>query len=186
MLQSADCSSYVRDVYKCFGLELPRNTTWQAAMPALKYDLSLADDDDKKELFDQLSPGAILFFKGHEMLYLGHEQDKYYVISATSSMMYPGGSNKARIRSVVINTLDEKRANGNTWLADLYEAAVPYVANDENVAIPVFKTEEEKAEAEKAANADKAETEAGADAPGEEQAADTGYEEIRFDDTWEY
>ena len=33
MLSSVDCSSYVRDVYKCFGLELPRNTTWQAAMP---------------------------------------------------------------------------------------------------------------------------------------------------------
>ncbi|MBR4574557.1 MAG: SH3 domain-containing protein [Lachnospiraceae bacterium] len=127
MLSSVDCSSYVRDVYKCFGLELPRNTTWQAAMPVERYDITEADDDEKKALLDTLSPGAILFFKGHEMLYLGHEEDRYYVISATSSMMYPGTNDKARVRSVIINTLDVKRANGNTWLSDLYEAAVPYV-----------------------------------------------------------
>lgn len=128
MLSSVDCSSYVRDVYKCFGLELPRNTTWQAAMPVEKYDIAEASDDEKKVLLDTLAPGAILFFKGHEMLYLGHKGDNYYVISSTSSMMYPGTDDKARVRSVIINTLDVKRANGNTWLSDLYEAAVPYVA----------------------------------------------------------
>ncbi len=127
MLSSVDCSSYVRDVYKCFGLELPRNTTWQAAMPVEKYDIAEASDDEKKTLLDTLAPGAILFFKGHEMLYLGHKGDNYYVISSTSSMMYPGTDDKARVRSVIINTLDVKRANGNTWLSDLYEAAVPYV-----------------------------------------------------------
>lgn len=177
MLDSADCSTYVRDVYKCFGLELPRNTTWQAAMPVLKYDLSAAEDDDKKKLFDELDPGAILFFKGHEMLYLGHENDKYYVISSTSSMMYPGGRDKVRIRSVVINTLDEKRANGNTWLTDLNEAAVPYIENPEDLMIPVF-TSEEKPALETAANP--AAEEAG------EPADDKGYEEIKFDDTWEF
>ena len=166
MLSSADCSSYVRDVYKCFGLELPRNTTWQAAMPVLKYDISVADDDDKKELFDSLAPGAILFFKGHEMLYLGHEDDKYYVISSTSSMVNPDAEDKIRVRSVIINCLDAKRANGKTWLADLYEVAVPYVENEENLAIPVFKEEKEEA----------AEVEEG----GSE------YEEVSFDDTWEY
>ncbi|MCR5300992.1 MAG: SH3 domain-containing protein [Lachnospiraceae bacterium] len=128
MLSSVDCSSYVRDVYKCFGLELPRNTVWQSAMPVEKYDISESDDDEKKELLDTLAPGAILFFKGHEMIYLGSDEGRYYVISATSSMMYPGTDDKARVRSVIVNTLDEKRANGNTWLSDLYEAAVPYVS----------------------------------------------------------
>ena len=33
MLNSQDCSGYIRDVYSCFGLDIPRNTTWQAAMP---------------------------------------------------------------------------------------------------------------------------------------------------------
>nr|MCR5733957.1 SH3 domain-containing protein [Lachnospiraceae bacterium] len=147
MLSSADCSSYVRDVYKCFGLELPRNTSWQAAMPVLKYDLSEADDDDKMELFDELPPGTILFFKGHEMLYLGSEDDNYYVISATSSMLDDESGEKRRIRGIIINTLDDaKRMNGNSWLTELYEAAVPYVINEENIAIPIISEKEEEDE----------------------------------------
>lgn len=171
MLSSADCSSFVRDVYKCFGLELPRNTTWQSAMPVLKYDISLADDNAKKKLFNELDPGAILFFKGHEMLYLGHELDKYYVISSTSSMIYPGGADKTRIRSVVINSLDEKRANGNTWIQDLYEVAVPYVENKENLKTPVFSNSKPSAKNK-------------ADDTAEESEA-SRYEEIRFDRSWE-
>ncbi len=175
MLSSADCSSYVRDVYKCFGLELPRNTTWQAAMPVLKYDISVAEDEDKKELFDTLAPGAILFFKGHEMLYLGHEDDNYYVISSTSSMVNPGAEDKIRVRSVIINSLNAKRANGKTWLSELYEVAVPYVENEENLAIPVFKSDEKDA-GDKDGKKDAA----------EEDKEDPGYEEISFDETWEY
>ncbi len=171
MLSSVDCSSLVRDVYKCFGLELPRNTTWQSAMPVEKYDISMADDIDKKELFDKLPAGSILFFKGHEMLYLGENDGNYYVLSATSSMMYPGTKDRARVRSVIINTLEEKRANGNTWLGDLYEACVPYIPNEENILTPVFSIKEKKETA-------KSET--------EEEKTDLPYEEIAFDSSWEY
>ncbi len=143
MLSSSDCSSYVRDVYKCFGLELPRNTNWQAAMPVEKYDLSIAEEADKKGLLDELPAGTLLFFKGHEMIYLGQEDGKYYVISSTSSMMEPEGEEKARIRSVIINTLDAKRANGNTWIGDIYEAALPYIENEKNLSKPVFSSADE-------------------------------------------
>lgn len=180
MLSSTDCSSYVRDVYKCFGLELPRNTTWQSAMPVLKYDISLADDQTKKELLDDIAPGAILFIKGHEMIYLGHQNDEYYVISSSSSMMYPGGLDKARIRSVIINTLDAKRANGKTWMSDLYEVAVPYVENEENLTIPVFANEK------KSGTDDLSNGTADAKDSDKESSEDPGYEEIRFDETWEY
>ncbi|MCR5407052.1 MAG: SH3 domain-containing protein [Lachnospiraceae bacterium] len=178
MLSSVDCSAYVRDIYKCFGLELPRNTTWQAAMPVEKYDLSLADDEDKKKLFDTLPPGSILFFKGHEMIYLGHDGEDYYVISATSSMMNPGTDDKARVRSVIINTLSERRANGNTWLSDLYEAVVPYAPNEENIMIPVFSVKETPA-----AGKGKTDTPAADKEPEEEQLP---YEPISFDKTWDY
>ena len=40
--------------------------------------------------------------------------------------MNPDGSGKQRARSVMINTLDTKRANGNTWLASLDVATIPY------------------------------------------------------------
>lgn len=173
MLASADCSSYIRDVYKCFGLELPRNTTWQSAMPAEKYDITLADTDDRKFLLDTLLPGTILFFKGHEMIYLGSVEDKYYVISSTSSMMDPETDEKMRVRSIVINTLDAKRANGNTWMDDLFEALVPYVPNEDNIITPVFSIEPAPEE-DDTNEADEAEDESGE------------YEKITFDETWEY
>ncbi|MBR5926312.1 MAG: SH3 domain-containing protein, partial [Firmicutes bacterium] len=50
MLDSNDCSGTVRDVYKCFGLELPRNTTWQKAIPAEGYDMSRMCSEEKISL----------------------------------------------------------------------------------------------------------------------------------------
>ncbi|MGN0480694.1 MAG: NlpC/P60 family protein, partial [Lachnospiraceae bacterium] len=39
MLNSMDCSLYTRNVYRCFGLEIPRNTTWQKSVPGKSIDL---------------------------------------------------------------------------------------------------------------------------------------------------
>ena len=137
MLAVPDCSQYVRNVYKCFGLELPRNTTWQSAMPAEKYDLSEMDEAEKAALLDGLPAGAILFFRGHEMLYLGAADGKHYVVSSLSSMMTPDGESRLRVRGVVVNTLEGAlRANGNTWLKDLNLALIPWLplAEDEEIA----------------------------------------------------
>lgn len=135
MLAVPDCSLYVRNVYKCFGLELPRNTTWQSAMPALKYDMSQMEPAQKAALLDGLPPCPILFFRGHEMLYLGEAGGKHYVISTVSSMMTPDGESRLRVRSVVINTLEgTRRGNGNTWLEDMDLAVVPYLPQAEEEA----------------------------------------------------
>ncbi len=174
MLGANDCSGYVRDVYKCFGLELPRNTTWQSAMPALKYDLSVAEEEDKKALFDILPPGTIFFFKGHEMIYLGHEDGRYYVINSSSSMMEPEGEEKARIRNVIINSLDEKRVNGNRWIDDLNAAVVPYIENEENIAIPVFEVSQNRV----------SENAVSENAVSENAVSENGV--IAFEDSWEY
>ena len=185
MLEANDCSGYVRDVYKCFGLELPRNTTWQAAMPSLKYDLSVAEEEDKKKLFDELPPGAVLFFKGHEMIYLGHKGDDYYVISSASSMKEFESEDKARIRSVIINNLDAKRLSGSRWIEDIYEAMIPYAENEKNVSIPVFTSEEKEKEEvseNKADNGTASENGTDKNSPSENQA----YETVSFDDKWEY
>ena len=128
MLGVPDCSGYIRNIYKCFGLEIPRNTTWQSAMPAMKRDLTGLDIDQRQAVLDELPPGTILFFRGHEMMYLGEADGLHYVISATGSIMKPGGDTVMRIRSVIINTLEETfRPNGNNWLEDLHTAVVPYL-----------------------------------------------------------
>ena len=132
-LNSEDCSSYVRSIYKCFGLEIARNATWQAAMPMPKVDMQNMCREERIKFLDALPLGTILCFPGHEMMYLGSRNGKYYVISATGSIMQPGSETvRQRVRSTIINTLDIKRANGNTWLDELNVALVPYYDIDKN------------------------------------------------------
>lgn len=124
MLSSQDCSGYARDVYRCFGLEMGRNTTHQAEQPVRKYNLEDKTDEEKTEIIKSLPLGAELIFTGHAMIYLGCEGDKLFVISSVSNLMVDGV--KTRVRGVVINTLDIKRANGNSWLRSLHTATIPY------------------------------------------------------------
>lgn len=130
-LFSDDCSGYIRNIYKCFGLEFARNTVWQSAMPMEKVNMQYMCREERIAFLDALPFGSVLYFNGHEMLYLGKENGKYYVISSVSSIMRPGNDSvRQRIRSTVINTLEVKRANGNTWLDELTVALVPYWSSE--------------------------------------------------------
>lgn len=137
-LNSDDCSGYMRNVYKCFGMELARNTTWQSSMPMAKVNMQYMAKEEKIKFFDELPFGTILYFSGHEMMYLGCQNGKYYVISAVGTIMQPENpSVRQRIRSTIVNTLDVKRANGNTWFDELTVALVPYFNISEN-ALPEY------------------------------------------------
>ena len=133
MLSSQDCSGYARDVYKCFGFELPRNSSWQQKIPMMKFDLSGYTDSQKKKLLAKLPAGTLLFFPGHEMLYLGQADGHEYVQSAVSSLVKTGDTAVLRTRSVLINTLDTRRRNGITWLSALTTAVVPFRTADEKL-----------------------------------------------------
>ena len=137
-LYSDDCSGYMRNVYKCFGMELARNTTWQSSMPMAKVDMQYMPKEERIKFLDALPFGTILYFNGHEMMYLGSQNGKYYVISAVGTIMQPENpSVRQRIRSTIVNTLDVKRANGNTWFDELTVALVPYFGIDGN-ALPEY------------------------------------------------
>ena len=137
MMLADDCSGYVRSIYKCFGLELARNTNWQQKMPVLQLNLNGLTDAQKTAAIQALPLGATLFFSGHEMMYLGCVNDKLYVVSAVSSIMNPDvDGRRQRARDVMINTLDIKRANGSTWLQSLIAADVPYYPADAGVLAP--------------------------------------------------
>ena len=132
-LNSDDCSGYMRNVYKCFGMELARNTTWQTAMPVAKINMQYMPKEERIKVLDTLPIGTILYFNGHEMMYLGSCDGKYYVISAVSSIMQPENPTvRQRIRSTIVNTLEVKRANGNTWFDEITTALVPYLSPEQN------------------------------------------------------
>ena len=128
MMDSEDCSGMVRTIYACFGLRIGRNGNWQWEMNLEKVDMAYMSLEEKCLILDKLPIGAALCFPGHEMVYLGKVDGKYYVVSSVSSVMSPDTGNRLRTRSVMINTLDVKRANGMTWLQALNKALVPCYA----------------------------------------------------------
>lgn len=128
MLDVEDCSGLVRTVYACFGLNIGRNGTWQAKCDIEKLDLSNTSLEEKCQILDQLPLGSALSFPGHEMLYLGKVDGKYYVLSTASSMLSPTTGERLRTRDVMINALDVRRTNGKTWLQSLNQAFMPAYA----------------------------------------------------------
>lgn len=82
LFHSRDCSSFVRDIYRCFGFRFPRNSGEQMLLPGQKCSLEGADRQERRLLLEQLSAGALLYFPGHVMLYLGKHREEYYVLHA--------------------------------------------------------------------------------------------------------
>ena len=133
MMESMDCSLYTRSIYRCCGLELPRNTTWQTAIPTQNYDVSAMSRTEKKELLDQMPAGTLLMFNGHIMMYIGQDHGNYYVISDLGTVYDEENTSDSlkNIYSVVINTLDVRRGatapdGSRTWLSHLIWFICPW------------------------------------------------------------
>ena len=122
MMDVEDCSGLVRLIYECFGISVARNGNWQWNMPVPKIDMTNMSTEEKCMVLDRLPLGTALCFPGHELMYLGKVEGKYYVISTASKIADPYGSGILRTRGVMINTLDIRRANGHTWMQDLTKA----------------------------------------------------------------
>ena len=128
MMGVEDCSGLIRTIYACFGLEIARNGNWQWKMNMEKIDMANMSVEEKLLILDEMPLGSALCFSGHEMMYLGKVDGKYYVISTASKIMSPNTGKTLRTRGVMINTLDVKRANGQNWLQALNMAFMPCYA----------------------------------------------------------
>lgn len=126
MLESRDCSSYIREVYRCFGLILPRNTTGQLQMPVRKIQLAGRCCSEKEQILKALEPGTLLYFPGHVMMYLGYENGNFYVINDVSRLVKEEETMPVRVRSVIVNTLAVRRPNLRTWMEELTLALIPW------------------------------------------------------------
>ncbi len=120
MLDAMDCSLFTRNVYKCCGVFLPRNTNWQQEIPGTKTDLSGLDDQSKQQIIEKMPAGTLLYFRGHTMIYLGSVNHVGYVISDLGTVSDSEGSLDVRsIQSVAITPLTVRRGKGTTWLSNL-------------------------------------------------------------------
>ena len=126
-LNNEDCTSLNHSIFCCFGLDMPRNGTWQWLLNYPKAEIANYTLEEKEALLDALPMGALLNFPDHQMMYLGKHAGSYYVVSIVSSLMSPWSGKRQRTRDVQINTLDIKRANGKTWMQSLNKVCVPWL-----------------------------------------------------------
>jgi cell wall-associated NlpC family hydrolase len=87
---SRDCSGFVSEVYRSFGVQLPRNTRDQGVSPALNRIAFTADDDHEQRLavLRELQVGDLVYIPGHVMMVIGQYGGGPYVIHDTTGITY--------------------------------------------------------------------------------------------------
>lgn len=120
MLHSRDCSEYTLELFRCFGIHIPRNSVGQGGMDVSSVEFTEdMDSTSRIQTISGLQPGSILMFPGHIMIYLGEENGHLYAISAVGNFAINEEA-AVRPRSVLVNDIvTTKRANGKTWLESI-------------------------------------------------------------------
>jgi cell wall-associated NlpC family hydrolase len=85
-----DCSGFVSEIYRSFGVQLPRNTRDQGVSPALNRVAFTADDDHDKRLavLRDAQVGDLIYIPGHVMMVIGQDGGGPYVIHDTTGITY--------------------------------------------------------------------------------------------------
>jgi hypothetical protein len=98
-----DCSGFVSEVYRSFGVQLPRNSRDQSSSPALNRITFTAADDHERRLavMRELEIGDLVYIPGHVMMVIGHENGMPYVIHDTTGISYRDGT--GAVNRVVLN-----------------------------------------------------------------------------------
>jgi cell wall-associated NlpC family hydrolase len=85
-----DCSGFVSDVYRSFGLQMPRNTRDQGVSPA--FQRITFDDNDSYDarlaVIRTLQVGDLVYIPGHVMMVIGQDRGVPYVIHDTTGINY--------------------------------------------------------------------------------------------------
>ena len=115
-LGGRDCSRFIMDLFRTFGILMPRNSKEQALVGMDLGSVEEKDVQEKRKILDQSIPLATtLRLPGHIMLYLGKDQGKHYVIHSIWGVQKSGkgGSALQKIGKVVVTdlSLGEKGPN---------------------------------------------------------------------------
>ena len=117
-LGGRDCSRFIMDLFKTFGILMPRNSKEQAAVGMDLGSVEGKPIKEKQNLLDQAIPLATtLRLPGHIMLYLGKDRGRHYVIHSIWGIQKSGkvGPALQKIGRVAVTDLDlgEKGPNGS-------------------------------------------------------------------------
>lgn len=124
---SRDCSGFIDEVYKSFGILMPRNSLQQSVGT---YGANYRFDDtnsinDKSIFIRQMEVGDLIYIPGHVMMFIGNDNDKPYVIHDTKGAGYltpDGHFHKQSFNKVVITPFLPLYSSPNiTYLDQVYD-----------------------------------------------------------------
>jgi len=98
-----DCTGLVAEVYKSFGIQLPRNSGQQGLSPigdSIEF-TATSSEEDKLNAVVAADVGDLLYSTGHVMLYLGTVDDMPYVIHDLSGFGWAGEDGE--VQEAVLN-----------------------------------------------------------------------------------
>ncbi|WP_372016330.1 C40 family peptidase [Pseudoxanthomonas sp. 10H] len=95
-----DCSGFVSEVYRSFGILVPRNTRDQAVSPALDRIAFQPGDSRERRMaaVRALQTGDLVYIPGHVMMALGHQRGLAFMIHDTNGGSWRGADG-SRVRA---------------------------------------------------------------------------------------
>lgn len=118
-----DCSGFVSEIYRSFGVLLPRNTSAQAISPALdRIAFTAGSSKAKREAaVKQLQVGDLVYIPGHVMVTLGHIDGRTWLIHDTAGGSWSGADGtrvQAHLNGVSVTPLEPMMASDTVSYID--------------------------------------------------------------------
>lgn len=119
-----DCSGFASEIYRSFGVLLPRNTSAQAVSPALNRLPFDAGDShaERVQALREARPGDLVYIPGHVMMVIGHVDGEPVAIHDTSGMSWkPEGTDdlvRLHLNGVVVTPILPMMSNATTPTVD--------------------------------------------------------------------
>lgn len=118
-----DCTSTLRAVYNCFGITLPRNTSWMPNCALKVIDLREMGTEQKKQVITSLKAGSILLVNGHAMMYIGQENGQESMLHNVTQYLPSTGNELEKPMKCVITPIDIRNSAGVSYI-ELYRYAI--------------------------------------------------------------
>lgn len=115
----SDCSSFLMNVYRTFGIYIPRNTDQQerskTKLIQFNYNNSLTK---RNSMLNKAKPGAEILMNGHAMMYLGKHNDTHYMIHNFSGYGKKIGNNYnfVPVYKIAITSVDLPASSGTPFI----------------------------------------------------------------------